>query len=104
MNIAIKELDEKYADDMRDNALVGCLRDQLGNDAAVMAQRLESLECDDLKREEVEHYNRILLHIYNVQRQELHVLRTENFYSDQEIRKLESQLDLDEAKLIKVGH
>jgi Na+/H+ antiporter len=104
MNVAIKELDEKYAADMRDNALISGLRDQLGNDAAVMAQRLESLTCDDLKREEVEHYNRVLLHIYNVQRRELHVLRTENFYSDEEIRKQESQLDLDETRIIKAGH
>ncbi|KIO76418.1 sodium:hydrogen antiporter [Pedobacter lusitanus] len=104
MNIAIRELDEKYQHDLRDNALVSCLRDQLSNDVAIMEQRLESLECDDLKREEVERYHHILLHIYNIQRRELHVLRKENFYSDEEIRKQESQLDLDEAKITKTGH
>lgn len=104
MNIAVKELDEKYADEIRNNPFVGCLRDQLQNDKAIMEQRLASLECDGMKREEVEHYNRILLHIYKLQRRELHVLRTENFYSDEEIRKQESQLDLDEAKLIKAEH
>ena len=104
MNIAVKELDERYADEIRNNPFVGCLRDQLQNDKAIMEQRLESLECDGMKRDEVEHYNQILLHIYKLQRRELHVLRTENFYSDEEIRKHESQLDLDETKLIKAEH
>ncbi|QNK63418.1 Na+/H+ antiporter [Pedobacter sp. PAMC26386] len=104
MKVSIKELDEKYGDDIKGNVLVGCLRDQLGNDMEVMAQRLDSFECDGIKREEIEHYNRILLQLYNVQRRELHVLRTENFYSDEEIRKQESQIDLDEAKIVKAGH
>jgi CPA1 family monovalent cation:H+ antiporter len=37
--------------------------------------------------------------LYMVQRKELHLLRKENRYSDEEIRKQESQLDLDEAKI-----
>jgi len=104
MHVAVKTIDEKYTAEIRDNELVGFLKDQLNNDISIMGQRLESLECDDLKRSEVEKYNSILLDIYAVQRQELHVLRSEKFYSDEEIRKQESQLDLDEAKILKVGH
>jgi NhaP-type Na+/H+ or K+/H+ antiporter len=39
------------------------------------------------------------IRLYGVQRKELHLLRKENRYSDEEIRKQESQLDLDEAKI-----
>lgn len=99
MNVAVKRLDEKYAFEINDNELVGILRQQLENDISVVGEKLESLACDETEKAEVELYNQILLDIYSVQRKELSKLRSENHYSDEEIRKQETQLDLDEAKL-----
>lgn len=100
MNAALKHLDQKYAFEINDNELVGFLKRQLENDIAIVGEKLESMECDDTKKEEIELYNRVLVDIYAVQRKELFALRSENFYSDEEIRRQENQLDLDEAKLV----
>jgi len=78
---------------------VGFLKEQMESDRFIENQRLESLECDTIRKEELEFYNSILMDLYAVQRKELHLLRKENRYSDEEIRKQESQLDLDEAKI-----
>lgn len=104
MHAGLKRLNEKYADKIKENELVGFLKNQLENDISIVGQRLESLECDETQREEVELYNHILLDIYDVQKRELFVLRHEKTFSDEEIRKQENQLDLNEAKISKSDH
>lgn len=99
MNVSLKRLNEKYTAEVNHNELVGFLKRQLENDISIVGQKLESLECDETEKEEVDLYHRVLLDIYSVRRKELFALRSENFYSDEEIRKQENQLDLDEAKL-----
>jgi len=46
----------------------------------------------------------VLKDLYAVQRQELFDLRKEHFFGDEEIRKAQLQLDLDEAKLSRQIH
>jgi CPA1 family monovalent cation:H+ antiporter len=104
MRTAKKRLEEKYAFEITDNELVGFLNNQLENDIAVVKQRLDCLECDDTLKEEVELYNKVLLDLYTIQRKELHHLRTLKKFSDEEIRKMENQLDFDEAKITHPVH
>jgi len=99
MNVSLKRLNEKYTAEIKDNELIGFLKRQLENDISIVGQKLESLECDETEKVEVDLYHLVLQDIYSVRRKELSILRREKFYSDEEIRKQENQLDLDEAKL-----
>jgi CPA1 family monovalent cation:H+ antiporter len=104
MRTALKELNEKYAFEMKDNELVGFLKDKLESDITIVDQRLASMECDATQQEEINLYNKVLIHLYDIQRTELYKMRKEKTYSDEEIRKHESQLDLDEAKITRGVH
>lgn len=96
---ALVRLNEKFANDITENELVGLLKGNLENDLDETQQRLESLECDTLAQEELERYHHVLLDLYAEQRKELFKLRTEKAFSDEVIRKQELQLDLDEARV-----
>lgn len=96
---ALEKLNTHYAVEIMENELVGFLKKNLENDISVTSQRLDSLECKDTEQEEKELYNKVLLDIYAVQRHELFKLRKEKFFSDEEIRKMEMQLDWDELKI-----
>jgi CPA1 family monovalent cation:H+ antiporter len=62
------------------------------------------MECDATQLEEIEEYNKVLLHLYGLQRKEIVKMRKEKAYSDEELRKHESQIDLDEARITQTGH
>ncbi|MES2454860.1 MAG: Na+/H+ antiporter [Bacteroidota bacterium] len=96
---AIEVLLDRFKTEMAENELVAFLHKDLENQTGVLQQRLASLECDDTERREVERHNEVLRHLYAVQRKELFKLRKEKFYSDEEIRKAELQLDLNELKI-----
>ena len=100
MQAALKRLNEKFSADMKENELIGFLKKQLESDISITSQQLESLECDSTKIEEIARYNSVLIDLYSVQRKELYQLRKEKTFSDEQIRKQESQLDLDEAKIL----
>jgi Na+/H+ antiporter len=104
MHLALKELKQKYAFEITDNELVGFLKDKLESDITIVDQRLASMECDATQQAEIDLYNKVLIHLYKVQRKELVKMRKEKAYSDEELRKHESQLDLDEAKITQTGH
>lgn len=99
MEVALKRLNENYALEIKENELVGFLKAQLENDHTLLGQRLASLCCVDTDREEIELYNRVLLDIYAQQRIALHHIRHEKVYSEEEIRKKQSEIDFDEAKI-----
>jgi Na+/H+ antiporter len=96
---ALDRLTDRFAEDIRENELVGLLKGNLESDLEETQQRLESLECDTLAHEELERYHYVLRDLYAEQRRELFKLRKEKLYSDEVIRKQELQLDLDEARV-----
>lgn len=100
--IALKLLNEKYAASLKKNELVSFLKDNLESEISSTKHRLESLECPETEHQEIEHYHNVLLEIYALQRKELFQVRKEKFFSDEEIRKAELQLDLNELKI--TGH
>jgi CPA1 family monovalent cation:H+ antiporter len=62
------------------------------------------LESDETEHHEIEKYHHVLLDIYSIQRKELFKMRKEKLFSDEEIRKAELQLDLNELKITGAGH
>lgn len=103
-NVALKLLNEKYTASIKKNELVGFLKANLENEIKNTEQQLQSLECDETEKQEVEHYHEVLLDIYTLQRKELFLLRKEMQFSDEEIRKAELQLDLNELKITGTTH
>jgi len=102
--VALKILKEKYADSIESNELVGFYKTSLENAISNTSQQLESLECDETEKHEIELYHKILMDIYTQQRKELFQLRKERFFSDEEIRKSELQLDLNDLKISGTEH
>ncbi|MBW7845575.1 MAG: hypothetical protein H3C45_08035, partial [Bacteroidia bacterium] len=49
-------------------------------------------------------YHQALLDIFAQQRKELFILRKEKYFSDEEIRKAELQLDLNELRITGASH
>jgi Na+/H+ antiporter len=99
--VALNTLNERYKKELGENELVQNLNDRLQNDISLTLQRLESLECNETEKEEIEIYNRVLIDLIKVQRKELIVLRTEHEFEDELLRKQTDQLDLNEARLSK---
>ncbi|WP_129713632.1 Na+/H+ antiporter [Pedobacter sp. SYP-B3415] len=104
MHVAIARLDGQWKDAADGNELVKLFREKMTNDIAVTRQQLDSFECDASQKAEIDRYNQILLDIFDHQRRELHQLRREKVFSDEEIRKMENELDFDEAKIVGLGH
>ncbi|REC53513.1 Na+/H+ antiporter [Chryseobacterium piscium] len=103
-NTALQLVNEKYTAELNDNELVAFYKSNLKSDIHVANKRLESLECDETEHQEIEKYHQILLDIYSIQRKELFRMRKEKLFSDEEIRKAELQLDLNELKITGAGH
>lgn len=94
--VALDLLNKKYADAVHENEFVGFLKQNFENDLNITQQRLSSLECTTMQKTEVEESNKILCEIYALQREEIFRLRQNKSFDDEEIRKAEMQLDLNE--------
>ncbi|WP_406567643.1 Na+/H+ antiporter [Chryseobacterium oryctis] len=103
-NIALQLLNERYAAYLSENELVKFYKSNLETDIRNMGLQLHSLECKESQQRDIEVYHKILLDTYTLQRKELFLLRKEQFFSDEEIRKAELQLDLNELKITGTGH
>lgn len=101
-DVALKLLNEKYTGHI-ENELVRFFKSNLESEIGNTRQHLNSLE-HGRKENEIKHYHKLLLDIYSLQRRELFQLRKEKFFSDEEIRKAEMQLDLNELKITGTGH
>jgi len=98
-NVALTIIDTHYPEAAKENELVISLQNDIKNDVWSTSMRIESLECNEMKRHEIVLYHEILAKIYRQQRHELFLMRKEKNYSDSEIRKAEMQLDLDDTKI-----
>ncbi len=101
---ALTYLEQRYPFEVADNEFVEMYKEELQNDIVTTRQKLDSMECDDCERIEIEEYAQVLHDVYKVQRQELFKLRKEKFFSDEAIRHMEIQLDLDETKISSHDH
>jgi monovalent cation/hydrogen antiporter len=56
------------------------------------------------RRNDLNEYHEIMLDIFALQRKELFKIKRENQFSEDEVRKAESQLDLNELKITGTKH
>ncbi|WP_199118897.1 Na+/H+ antiporter [Pedobacter sp. ASV28] len=97
--LALAIINEHHLNKVSENELIGFYKSALEDSIADGKRQLASLECNDTEIEEIHLYQHVLLEVYAAQRKELFKLRKEKFYTDEEIRKAELQLDLNELKI-----
>jgi hypothetical protein len=93
-------LNDKYADALIDNELLGFMKTQLEHDINITDRRLASLTCNTTQQDEIDLYHEVMKDLVHIQREELFRMRQAKEFEDEVIRKQEAQLDLDEAKVI----
>lgn len=96
LEAALKRLEQKYEADVRQNELVSNLKSRMESDQQLTQQRLNSLDCGNIK---TDRYNHILTDITTTMRRELSRLRRKQEFDDEVIRKEEARLDLEEEKI-----
>lgn len=102
--IALDLLNGQYAHCWKENELLKVYRSNLEQEINCAGQQLESLQSSENKQDEAQSYRDVLFEIYALQRKELFGLRKDKYFSDEEIRKAELQLDLDELKITGAEH
>ncbi|WP_265131074.1 Na+/H+ antiporter [Chryseobacterium oranimense] len=101
--IALKYINDNPSNRIHENRLIRFYKNDIELTINRVQSRLQSLE-DDGDENQVEEYHQLLMSIYALQRKELFALRKEKYYSDEEIRKAEIQLDLNELKITGAEH
>ncbi|RZK65081.1 MAG: Na+/H+ antiporter, partial [Pedobacter sp.] len=102
--LALEVINQHHLDKTKENELIGFYKDGLESNITEGRRQLASLECNETEIAEVHVYQHMLLEIYAEQRKELFKLRKGKFYTDDEVRKAELQLDLNELKITGAGH
>lgn len=96
MKTALKTLNSSKTE-TSNNALLAELKKELENNIHSISGKQYAKILDN-ETAEIKQYNHVMQNIYKAQHKELYLLRKENFYSDEVIRKLENHLDLAESK------
>lgn len=102
--LALQTINDNYTLQASNNELIGFFKSNLERDMTNTQEKLTSLELCGNSIEDVKTYHHFLAEIYSKQRKELFQLRKEKFFSDEEIRKAELQLDLEELKISGMHH
>lgn len=95
--LAIDQLNKDQ--EITSNSLVENLKNALENDIKLHQNHLSSLEMCANRQNDLKEYHKIMLDIFALQRKELFKMKREKLFGDDEIRKAESQLDLNELKI-----
>lgn len=99
INSALIVMNEHYRKEADENKLVGNLRTVLETNIIHIIERLNSIEYEATDKAERSVYKKVYKHVLDAQRKELVVLRREKIYHDDEIRKHQGQLDIEEIRL-----
>ncbi|WP_292010661.1 Na+/H+ antiporter [Chryseobacterium sp.] len=102
--LALERIGEKYPSSLETNGLVQNLKKSLENSIRVNQNHLDSLELSANRQDNLKEYREIMLDIFEQQRKELFKMKKQKLFSDEEIRKAESQLDLNELKITGTKH
>lgn len=102
--VALKHINEKYSSHIDHNELIKFYKENLQNEVNTTGEKLNSLECSHTNEAGIKLYQQMLLEIYEHQRKELFLLKKDHYYSDEEIRHAEFQLDFEELKITGVEH
>jgi len=100
---ALNHVTQNYPDESLSNELLSFFKSNLESEIYNAEECLMSLRCDQVAHHEIELYHQVLGEINALQRKELFRLRREKHYSDEEIRKAEMQLDLNDLQVNGMG-
>jgi len=97
--LAVQKLDKEYNELVNSNSLLENFKKALETDIKLHQNHLNSLEMCINRRNDMAEYHNVMLDIFALQRKELFQMKREKRFSEDEIRKAESQLDLNELKI-----
>jgi len=97
--VSVEYMDNKYSRLMVANNLLQRLKIQHENNISMSNEKISQLECVEADRGPLKQYQQVQSELLVLQRQELIKIRSEKTYDDELIRKVEQQLDYDEARL-----
>ena len=103
-HLAVNRLNEKYQSNLESNSLVANFKHTIENDILQQHGHLESSEMCTNRKNDLDEYQEMMLDIFALQRKELFKIKRENQFSEDEVRKAESQLDLNELKITGSKH
>lgn len=103
-NIALDHAHRRHSGELEDNELLAFYKENIKLRLENTRMQLNSVECSEMQLVEVKKYQHVLMEIYALQRKELFKLRKEKHFSDEEIRKAELQVDLNELKITGARH
>ena len=96
--LAMSTIATDYKDELERNVLLKNYYNQTLTEIESKEHQLDYLECQDCSVTEIKNYENILSDIFEKQRRDIFQMRKEKYYDDEEIRKAELQLDIDDLK------
>lgn len=97
--LALNHINTNYSNILEKSHLLRNYQNQISLETENTENQLDLLECNNCSTQEIDNFEMILKEIYDKQRIEIFQMRKEKYYEDEEIRKAELQLDLNDLKL-----
>ena len=97
--LAINHINTNYYDMIKKSNLLKNYHSQILTKTENTENQLDIFECNTCTSQEMERFETILKEIYQKQRLAIFQMRREKYYDDEEIRKAELQLDLNDLKI-----
>jgi CPA1 family monovalent cation:H+ antiporter len=97
--LALNHINMNYPDMIQKSNLLKNYYSQISIETENTENQLDLLECNTCTTEEIDRFESILKEIYDKQRLDIFQMRREKYYDDEEIRKAELQLDLNDLKI-----
>jgi monovalent cation/hydrogen antiporter len=102
-NLIVEHITEHYPEESRTIEPFSRLRSRYERMAEITDKQLKKEEADGAQANFLPRYRRLLLELVSLQRQELSRMRRENQFSEETLRKKETELDLEEARFTRLG-
>lgn len=97
--LALNHINTNYYDMIEKSNLLKNYYSQILTETENTENQLDIFECNTCTSQEMERFETILKEIYQKQRLAIFQMRREKYYDDEEIRKAELQLDLNDLKI-----
>lgn len=98
-DLTLNLLNQKYLPETEKNELLLYYKQQIERDQINFEQQFQSEDYKEEQQKQIHIYHSVLSEIYTLHRKELFRMRKEKYFTDEEIRKAEMQLDLNELKI-----
>ena len=97
--LAMSHINNNHKEVLQKSNLLRNYQTQISLETENTENQLDLLECNNCTTQEIDMFETILKEIYDKQRVDIFQMRKEKYYEDEEIRKAEMQLDLNDLKL-----